>query len=318
MNKLKEHQGYKAAIAFFNRLIIPGFQGVPVGTVMNFFVESLSKGILFHRAAAMTYRVFIALIPLLMALFAGISFLGEDVRLTILNFMESIVPAYVWPAISDMITEVVMKQNGTLLWSSFGFGLIFAIICVNALINIMNTTYYSCNRRRPFLKQLRVVLFILALWFVIILLAVAVFLGASLGFNYLDNHLFQSPRLMSSTLSLVKWLLLFALVYVFISSLYYLAPANRKEYRFFSAGSTFASLAMVLVLGVLNYYFANFSNYNVLYGSLGAILAILLWLYWNALFILIGFDLNISIVQAKRSISDEKENEFNCEINENQ
>lgn len=313
MSKLKDSRWYKATIAFFNRITIPGFQGVPVGTVTNFFVESLSKGILFHRAAAMTYRIFIAFIPLLMALFAGISFLGENVRLTILNFMESIVPAYVWPAISDMITEVVMKQNGTLLWSSFGFGLVFAIICVNALINIMNTTYYSSNRR-PFLKQLRVVLFILFVWFVILLLTVAVFLGASLGFLYLDSHLFNSPQLMSTILSFIKWLLLFALVYVFISTLYYLAPADRKKYKFFSAGSTFASLAMVLVLGVLNYYFANFSNYNVLYGSLGAILAILLWLYWNALFILIGFDLNISIVEAKRSISDEKENEFNCEI----
>ena len=312
MNKLKDLRWYKATIAFFNRITIPGFQGVPVGTVMNFFVESLSKGILFHRAAAMTYRIFIALIPLLMALFAGISFLGEEVRLTILNFMESIVPAYVWPAISDTITEVVMKQNGPLLWSSFGFGLVFAIICVNALINIMNTTYYQ-SQRRPFLKQLRVVLFILVLWFFIILMAVAVFLGASLGFNYLDSHIFQSPQLMSSTLSVIKWLLLFALVYVFISSLYYLAPANRKEYRFFSAGSSFASFAMVLILGVMNFYFANFSNYNILYGSLGAILAILLWIYWNAMFILMGFDLNTSIVQAKKSISDDKVNEFNCE-----
>ena len=315
MNNLKNHRWYKSSISFFNRITLPGFQGVPVGTVMNFFVESLSKGILFHRAAAMTYRIFIALIPLLMALFAGISFLGEEVRLTILSFMESIVPAYVWPAISDMITEVVMKQNGPLLWFSFGFGLVFAIICVNALINIMNTTYYS-SRRRPFLKQLSVVLFILFVWFVILLLSVAVFIGASLGFRYLDSHLFNSPHLMSSALSVIKWLLLFALVYVFISSLYYLAPADRKKYRFFSAGSSFSSFAMVLILGIMNFYFANFSNYNILYGSLGAILAILLWIYWNAMFILIGFDLNISIVEAKRSISDDKENEFNCERNE--
>lgn len=317
MNKLKEYRWYKSAISFFNRITLPGFQGVPVGRVADFFVLSLSKGILFHRAAAMTYRIFIAFIPLLMALFAGISFLGEEVRLTILGFMESVVPAYVWPAISDMITEVVMKQNGPLLWFSFGFGLVFAIICVNALINIMNTTYYQ-SRRRPFLKQLRVVLFILFMWFVILLLTAAVFLGASLGFRYLDSHLFNSPQLMSSTLSVIKWLLLFALVYIFISSLYYLAPADRKAYRFFSAGSTFSSLAMLLILSIMNFYFANFSNYNILYGSLGAILAILLWIYWNAMFILIGFDLNISIVEAKRSISDDKENEFNCERDENQ
>ena len=176
----------------------------------------------------------------------------------------------------------------------------------------MNTTYYQ-SRRRPFFHQLRIVLFILVLWFFIILLTVAVFLGASLGFAYLDSHIFQSPQLLMTTLSFIKWLLLFFLVYLFISLFYYFAPADRKEYRFFSAGSTFASIAMLIVLGVMNYYFANFGNYNLLYGSLGAILAILLWIYWNAMFILIGFDLNTSIVQAKRSISDDRENEFNCE-----
>ncbi len=299
MNKLKKLTFYKKAILFLNRFSLPGFQGVPTGIVLHSFTESLSKGILFHRAAAMTYRLFIALIPILMALFACISFLGDSVKQTIMDFMQSVVPSYVWPAISEMITEVVMKQNGTLLWSSLAFGLIFSVICVNALINILNVSYYSHSRRK-FFKQLPIVLFILATWFVIILLAVCVFIMAQTGFSYLDTHFFKSPGLLVTTIAIVKWILLFFLVYVFVSSFYYLAPLNRKDYKFFSAGSTFSSLAMVLVLGAMNYYFANFGNYNVIYGSLGAIFAIQLWLYWNALFILIGFDLNVSILHAKK------------------
>ena len=299
MKKFLEPPFVQSAIAFLNRITLPGFQGVSIGTVMTFFIRALSKGIIFHRAAAMTYRVFIAIIPMLMALFSAISFLGKSVQDTILGFIESIVPEYVWPAVSDIITEVVQKQNGTLLSFSFVFGMFFFVISINALINILNTNYYTTHRR-TFFKQIGVVVGISFTWLVIILLAVAVFIGSSAGVRYLDSHYFQSPQLLHTTLSIVKWFLLWFLVYLFISSFYYIAPADRKNYRFFSAGSSFAAIAMVLVLAVMNFYFANFGNYNVIYGSLGAIFAILLWLYWNAMFILMGFDLNVSIATAKK------------------
>lgn len=283
-----------------NQISFPGFWGVPIWTVLRYFVKALSGGILFHRAAAMTYRIFIALIPMLMALFSAISFLGENARATILSFMESIFPAYAWPAVENMVTEVVNQQNGTLLSFSFLFGTTFFVICINALINILNTNYYK-SRRRKFLQQIGVVIGITFIWLIIIILAVGVFIGASAWFHYIDSQYIQSPRLMHSAISIIKWLMLFFLVYLFISSFYYLAPADRKHYSFFSAGSTFSAIAMVLVLGAMNYYFGNFSNYNVIYGSLGAIFAILLWLYWNALFILVGFDLNVSIAAAKEA-----------------
>ena len=92
---------------------------VPLYDVMRFFGQSLSKGVVFQRAAAITYRVFVAAIPMIIALFSAIAFFGEDFRLTLMSLLESITPVYVWPAISGMITDVVMRQNGTL--SSFMF-----------------------------------------------------------------------------------------------------------------------------------------------------------------------------------------------------
>lgn len=300
-------QRIKDVILRVSQITLPGFQGVPIGTVLRFFGKALSKGIIFHRAAAMTYRIFIAFIPMLMALFSAISFLGDNVRSTLLSFLESIIPAYAWPAIAGMIDEVLNKQNGTLLSFSFIVGTTFFVICINALINILNTNYYN-SKRRSFFKQIAVVIGITFTWLFIIILAIGVFILASACFRYLDSHYIKSPQLMHTLISIIKWLMLFFLIYLFISSFYYLAPADRKEYRFFSAGSTFASIEMVLVLGMMNFYFANFGNYNLLYGSLGAIFAILLWFYWNAMFILIGFDLNVSIVAAKHTVgSDKKE-----------
>ncbi|MBO4646269.1 MAG: YihY/virulence factor BrkB family protein [Bacteroidales bacterium] len=309
MNKLLKNKKIASLVNFFNKVTLPGFQGMPIGKVMAFFHKSVANGLILHRAAAMTYRIFISLIPLLIALFSALSFFGIGIRNTISNFIESIVPTYVWPAISDMISDVLNKQHGTLFSFSFVFGIYFTAISINSIINILNANYFT-RKRKKIASQLKTVALIMAIGLGVILLAASIFIGASAGARYLDSRLFHSNSLLYFTIHLLKWLLLFLLVYVFISLIYYLAPLNRKEYRFFSAGSTFATFAMVLVLGILNFYFANFGNYNALYGSLGAIFAILLWLYWNSIFIIFGYDLNISIVTAKKSAKHKaKQNE---------
>nr|HPK05815.1 YihY/virulence factor BrkB family protein [Bacteroidales bacterium] len=85
------------------------------------------------------------------------------------------------------------------------------------------------------------------------------------------------------------------------SFLYYMAPARKKDFRFISAGSTFASFSTILTSIGFNFYVNNFNRYNTLYGSIGTLLVFLLWIYFNSIIILIGFELNASISQVKRT-----------------
>jgi membrane protein len=286
--------------AFFNRITLPGFQGLSVGYVMAFFRKAILKGSIQHRAAAMTYRVFFALIPLLLTLFAAISFMGISVRVTVLDFIQSMVPSYVWPAIENMINGIVNKQNGTLLSFSLLFSIFTVLKSINTSINILNKTFYDTGKRTLW-DQLRVTAMILMIWAFIILLAIGVFVAAETYIYHIHKYHHHSSYLITAGIRVAKWLLLFTLVYLFISTFYYFAPAKHQHFKFFSVGSTFATIAMVLVLAAMNIFFSNFSNYNALYGSLGAVFAILMWFYWNHMFILIGYDLNVSIATAKRS-----------------
>lgn len=298
--KITDWQVVQVSRAFFNRVTLPGFQGLSIGYVMAFFRKAILKGSIQHRAAAMTYRVFFAIIPLLLTLFAAISFLGATVRATVLDSIHSMVPAYVWPAIENMITSIVNNQNGTLLSFSLLFSFFTVMKSVNTSINILNKTYYDTGKRTLW-RQLRVSAMVLLIWSLIILFAIGVFIAAEAYIDHIERFHHSSPLLVSTGIRVAKWLLLFTLVYLFISTFYYFAPAKHKHFKFFSVGSTFATISMVLVLAVMNVYFSNFSNYNALYGSLGAVFAILMWLYWNHMFILIGYDLNVSIATAKRS-----------------
>ena len=279
-------------------ITLPGLQKVPLYDVLRFFGQSLSKGVVFQRAAAITYRIFVAVIPMIIALFSAIAFLGEDFRNTLISMLESIVPPYVWPAVSGMITDVVMRQNGTLSSFMFVIGIYFTIVCLNGILVAMTSSYFI-EEKRKLLKQIMLSAGLMMLTFIIIVFVAAFFILASLAMRYVHTNFGNNPELYYYLVHFVKWLLVYASIYFLISIFYYLAPVKRGDYRFFSAGSSTCTILLVLLLWIINLYFSNFDNYNLIYGSLGAIFAILLWINWSSTIFLICYDLNVSIAKAK-------------------
>ena len=122
------------AIRKSKKVTLPGFQHVPLYDAMRFYLESLGKGIIFQRAAALTYRIFIALIPMIIALFSAISFFGEGVQNALLDMIQSVVPTYAWSAVSNVVTDTVTRQNGTLSIFMLVIGIYFTIVCMNGIL----------------------------------------------------------------------------------------------------------------------------------------------------------------------------------------
>ena len=85
------------------------------------------------------------------------------------------------------------------------------------------------------------------------------------------------------------------LSFLSISLIYYYGPAVKKKYRFISTGSTLATVLSILTSMVFSYYLNRYARYNKLYGSVGTVLAILIWLNLNALVLLIGYEINVAI-----------------------
>lgn len=310
-NDLERIPGLGKLVAKSKVVSLPGFQKVPLYDVMRFFIQSMSKGVVFQRAAAITYRVFVAVIPMIIALFSAIAFLGEDFRNTLISLLQSLVPPYAWPAVEGVITDVVMRQNGTLSSLMFITGVYFTIVCIMGIVAAMNTSYFN-EGKRNFIQQIKLSGVLMVLTFIIIVFVAILFILASLAVRYVNTNFMDNPNLYSFIVNFLKWLLVFTAVYFLISTFYYLAPAKRGDYRFFSAGSSTCTFLMVVLLWIMNVYFSNFSNYNLIYGSLGALFAILLWINWSSTIFLICFDLNVSTAKAKsenKKLSDHLEEE---------
>lgn len=267
---------------------------------MRLFGQSLVKGVLFQRAAAMTYRFFIASIPMAMAVFSILSFMGKEMEQHVLNLMQYVVPHYALPVANRMISEVLSRQSSSLLWIFLIMGLYFTVIAINSFINSLRSSYYEVPTRNIF-KQLFLSLQIFFVFIIVVCLIIVIFVVTSNMLQYIDAHTLQNTVLYSNAVSILRWLLIFVTVYVLISMLYYYVPADKKNYRFFSAGSSVATFLLVLLLGGVDFYFSFFADYNFIYGSMGALIAVLLWIYWNAIIILACFDLNVSVAEAKKN-----------------
>lgn len=310
-NDLERIPGLGRLVAKSKQVSLPGLMKVPLYDVMRFFVQSMNKGVVFQRAAAITYRVFVAIIPIIIALFSAIAFLGEGFRNTLISLLESVVPPYVWPAVEGMITDVVMRQNGTLSTFMFLTGLYFTIVCIMGILAAMTTSYFN-EGQRNFLNQVKLSVGLMFLTFIIIVFVSVLFILASLAVHYVHTHFVDNPTLYSFVVHFLKWVLVYAAIYFLISIFYYLAPVKRGNYRFFSAGSSTCTILLVIMMWILNLYFSNFDSYNLIYGSLGALFAILLCINWSSTIFLICYDLNVSIAKAKsenKKLSDHLEQE---------
>jgi membrane protein len=95
-----------------------------------------------------------------------------------------------------------------------------------------------------------------------------------------------------------KWIVVFALTFMAISFLYYLAPAPKTQWKLFTPGSVFATLLSIITSMVFSYFVNHFAPFNRFYGSIGTLIAVMLWMNFNAIALLAGFELNASIRNA--------------------
>jgi membrane protein len=109
----------------------------------------------------------------------------------------------------------------------------------------------------------------------------------------------------------LKWILIILLLFMAISALYYLAPAKRTDFKFLSPGSTLATMLFILTSLGFSAYVNSYGQYNKLYGWIGTLMVILIWLYLNSIALLVGFELNVSI-KAAIAADTETKKVFSC------
>jgi len=279
-------------------LVLPGFDGIPIRGVFEFVIRGFRKGVLVTRASSIAFNLLMAILPATIFLFTLIPFIPiPNFQQELIKLFESIFPANAYHLMENTIIDIVTKKSGGLLLIMFFATIIFSTNGIHAVLNAFVVTSHSF-KPRSWVNQRKVSVLLLLIGLLMIAAAGMLIIFGKSTVNRLVELDILEKSLVISILIFLKWIVVILLLFVAISFLYYLAPAKRHDFRFITPGSTMATILFIITSLGFSAYVNSFGQYNKLYGWIGTLMVILVWLYLNSIALLIGFELNLSIKEA--------------------
>lgn len=294
---------YRHFIEWTKVLILPIFSPLPFYTVASFFFEEIQKDSLVNKASSLAYNFMMALFPSIIFLFTLIPYIPiNNFQNQLMSIIALLLPENAYRAFEDTLEDIIKNQNGKLLSLGFILALIFATNGIHTLMQAFNKSSLIIETR-SWLKQRIVALNLTLLTAFSIIIGVSVMvIGEFLITAFRHELNLKDNKFWIYLIMISRWIIIIMVYFFTTSILYRYGPANSKKWRLFSAGSWLATILAVLSTIGFSYYINNFGAYNKLYGSIGTLLVIMIWLYINSLILLIGFELNASLDLSKRSI----------------
>jgi membrane protein len=287
-------------IRLSKKIVIPGFDGLPLYDVAVFFVKGLSKGYITTRASAISFNFFLAIFPTVIFFFTIIPFIPiTNFQQSLLDLIRDFIPDEAYATVQTTVEDIVIRPHGGLLSVGFLLSLYFSTNGINSLMVAFNNTFHTIETRSAIRQRIVSIFLVIIITFLLIISIGLITFGTWFLAILLPAQILKS-HLIFSVILVLKWMIIFAMLFFAISFIFYFVPAKKRHFRFISAGSSLATFLVITTTLGINFYVDNFSKYNALYGSIGTLLVILLWIYLNSLSLLIGFELNASIYTVKK------------------
>lgn len=243
------------------------------------------------HAAEIAFFLFFALFPCLLSLATLLAYLPvPDLFKVLLRIMDPFLPATVHTMVEDNLRTLATLQKGGLL----SFSLLLALwTASNAMVAVQKALNdaYAVEEQRPYWKvRLVSMLLVICLTCFIVASLLLLMFGPRIGVWIAS--LAHLGKAFTMAWNILRWPVILLLMMMALSALYRYAPAIRLSWRETIPGVVAATVAWIAVTQVFSFYVNNFNTYVNTYGSTGAIVALLVWMYTSALVVLVGGEIN--------------------------
>ncbi|MBM1107553.1 YihY/virulence factor BrkB family protein [Aurantibacter crassamenti] len=294
------------AVKLLKQIKLPGFEGLSIYDLIEMYIGGIINGALSTRASSIAFSLFMALFPLLIFLITLIPVikfvfdLGNDFDGQFLSFLESFLPNATGVYFEDIYQQIKDQPRTGLLSSTFVISIFLVANGVNAIFGGFENSYHV-NLTRNFYRQY---LYALMVGLVLAILMIA----GAVTFVYFEFYILNGISDIAARtggyvrdegdvmgLQIARILFFLLLSYLTIAILYYFGTAEGKQAKFFSAGALMTTLLFVLTSYLFGVYVEKFARYNELYGALGGLLILMVFIWLNSNILLLGFELNASL-----------------------
>ncbi|MGO1595465.1 MAG: YihY/virulence factor BrkB family protein [Sphingobacterium sp.] len=311
-HRLLKLRPYDRIVEWSKSASLPGFGELPLYTVLVFFFQEIVQEAILNKASSLAYNFMLAVFPGIIFLFTLIPYIPiENFQEQLMELIQLALPDNAYTILQATLVDIIKRQNGGLLSAGFVLCTFFATNGITTLMMSFNKASLSKESRTWF--QRRIVALALSLAIVIALaVGIALYAGSNYLINYLRNHIeYDLKWFWPLLIKTAQWIILFSVYFFTVSLIYKFGPSSTRNWKLFTPGATLATLLAMLSFSFFTYYINNFGAYNKLYGSIGTLIVVMVWMYINALILIIGFELNAAIALSKQSIKIVKPRIFN-------
>ena len=290
-------------VALLKRIPLGKGQQFSLYDLLELYTIGIVRGALTYRASAISYSFFVAIFPFLLVVLNLIPYIPiNDFQQDFWVFLDNLLPPGTHRFFEDIFMDIAGKKRAGLLSTVFILSIFLTTNGINAVFGGFEYSYHVGNTRggvRQYFISMGVamLLVVLILFSVIFWLAFEYIRGMRI-FEFFEGNPYFFP--------LVKKIFFIFITYLSVSILFHFG-SPQKGMRFFSAGSFLTLVLFILTTYGFGIYIENFAQYNQLYGSIGALLIFLLYIWLNATILLLGFELNASLMKLHLSVKSEEQ-----------
>ena len=241
----------------------------------------------------------LSLFPLLIFIFTLLPYLNLD-QSGIFLFIRDFAPESVALLIEDTLGEILSKRNGGLLSVGAIATIWSASKGMNALTKALNLSYFKEETRSFLVARGMSIFFTVMLIVVLVIALILPVFGQQIGifaFSYLGLEegflkVWNSIRLVIPAI----------LIFIVFSLVYWLVPNLKLDFKSVLPGSIFATIGWVSTSLAFSYYVGSYGNFSSTYGSIGAIIVLMMWLYFSAIILMLGGQINAVMTDRKQAM----------------
>ena len=278
-------------ILLSKKIKLPGLEGLTLYELLEIYIAGIIKGAFNYKAGSIAFSFFMALFPFALFLLNLIPYIPIDnFRANFLLFVEENVPPNTYEAIAVILLDIMNNSYKSLLSTGVVMSIIFMANGVNAIIGGFESSIHLTVSRN-FFRQYFIAMILSVLLSVMLVLSVAVYLTVEVFMHFTE---------MPILVDIGRNIFVILMILLTVSILYKFGTKETKHLSFISYGSVFTTVLMTLTSVGFGIYVSKFAKYNELYGSIGTLLVIMIYIWINCMILLLGFELNAAIYVAKR------------------
>jgi membrane protein len=289
-------------VRILKKIKIPGLEGMSLYHLIEMYVIGILQGALTTRASSVAFSFFMALFPFALFILTLIPYIEiQGFQQGFMQFISEALPSQTYDAVDAVLNDIINNKYSGLL--SFGFILSIFLMTngINSLFGGFEYSYHQL-KTRSVLKLYLVSMAISILLALLLFITVAVIIYFEIAITDLKLKGFVSDDIL--WVEIGRYIIILAMLFTMVCMFYYFGTKEGRNISFFSPGAIFTTLLILLNFKIFNIYVKKFAQYNELYGSIGTLLVLMLFIWLNSIILLLGFELNAAMIGLKKKIEN--------------